>query len=398
MSAIRECILPFDYLGKIKIQCDGNGVCDNTTTTVYENAVYNFKCLCIPGWVGRSDWIDTTGIDCQINYLAIRILWAVNMFIVLVVLLRIIHLSRFVRQKYLELAAQKRSKGMDYHIYDNKGYFTTLVVLFVWAPSHIILGIVKLYDPSMRVAIDVLPTVFWYLSRTGFYLSAQIFQPSLLQNLLKGTKEAEHLVKTNYIITWSMTIGMVLIPFICLPVMATQGRNLYISSICVAIFFAGQSIILLFYVFNAFKTKTKIGNILQKSYEVSHDTKTLDIKHNLENIQKEVMRQAFIQGCLYGAFAIVPYMWNKHDYILPLSHITIPIVCLRTITAVSGTKTSESNRRETNMQGPSTDKPSTRGSVPDGKKDVGVQATIPEEKNEEKVAIIKMDAVVTPEN
>lgn len=59
------------------------------------------------------------------------------------------------------------------------------------------------------------------------------------------------------------------------------------------------------------------------------------------------MRQTIPQTFIYIAFGVMPFLWNMHDYFLPISWFAIPIMIHKTVKAVSQGRTKQ--RRDTNL-------------------------------------------------
>ena len=62
-------------------ECNGNGVCVNETTAQYPDRLG--RCECDEGYTGLGDFIDGTGLACNINVNIISYLWLVLSFIYL---------------------------------------------------------------------------------------------------------------------------------------------------------------------------------------------------------------------------------------------------------------------------------------------------------------------------
>jgi hypothetical protein len=71
---------------------------------------------------------------------------------------------------------------------------------------------------------------------------------------------------------------------------------------------------------------------------------TLTLISHLKNVQGEAARQAIGQLFPYFILFIFPMMWTKHDYMLPLTWMVVPILGFKiTLTVDSKMKSSGSN-------------------------------------------------------
>jgi hypothetical protein len=83
------------------------------------------------------------------------------------------------------------------------------------------------------------------------------------------------------------------------------------------------------YAFQARVVQAKITIALGQSYSVNQQHKTKLMRDKLTDTQKEAQRQGFTQAALYALFGLWPFMWNKHDYTLPIIWLSLPIIALR---------------------------------------------------------------------
>lgn len=316
-----------------------NGVCNVTADPEVLNT-----CVCEPGWTGQSDWVNMEGIDCQVNILAVQILWIINLAVS--VLSAAASAPKLLKlfQKHQRVKKSMSSAGKVYTIRDNKGSFALLIFYLFCFPFQIALGVWKLVDPTIKIAIDVVPTILWFVTRSGFYISAGVFQPSLLASVMRGTRAAEIIIQRNNRFGFYVSLGSVLVTLFAVPNVVTGGRDFLLAEATIVAYFLGQALVLFCLALQAQLLKRKITHILDESHKTNANEKTLEIKDRLNSVQHSAERATLVQFMVYLCFGIIPFMWNKHDYLLPITWLTLPLIGRRATNAVSEGKTKTSRR------------------------------------------------------
>jgi len=158
----------FDPVTSVGPVCSGNGVCGNTTLFP-TRAV----CTCNEGWQGESDFQVTNSLlDCQINVVAIKVLWAVCLFIhLLVFLFSHFPKSKWLWKKHQAIVQRNKAAGKTYRLWDNKGLISLVPYLTIGWWSQTIFSIIKLVDQDLKIGSSVLVTVLYLCWRTTFFFA-----------------------------------------------------------------------------------------------------------------------------------------------------------------------------------------------------------------------------------
>mmetsp|Transcript_8308 Transcript_8308/g.9434 ORF Transcript_8308/g.9434 Transcript_8308/m.9434 type:complete len:213 (+) Transcript_8308:40-678(+) len=77
----------------------------------------------------------------------------------------------------------------------------------------------------------------------------------------------------------------------------------------------------------------KAGRMFEASYAVSQDERIKQMKEKIGDMNKSAAKQSLIQVSFYMMFLVNPFMWNLHDYFLPISWISFIILGKKMMTA-----------------------------------------------------------------
>ncbi|GBG27974.1 Hypothetical Protein FCC1311_041972 [Hondaea fermentalgiana] len=295
-------------------------------------------CVCEDGWTGLSDFITTEGIACDINNVAIKALWAINLLILFVCVFHVRDDIKQKRAQHIDLVKQKELSGKKYTVYDNKGYAAILAWLAFCLPGSFAMGILKLVTNDQRVGQTWAMTVFFFVAKLGFYLSAFLYQPQLLATILKGSRSQAALVHSSRIwgfcnMLLSMTLG--LLPFVTL--LASETYRDETAQLIYILYMAGSVLSMLVFGVQALVIQIQFNKIM--GGEMASKSKRADeIKQKLSSFQRGTYTQATVQGLIYGIFLFVPALWNKHDYFLPISWISFHLLFRKMATSTITTK------------------------------------------------------------
>jgi hypothetical protein len=92
--------------------------------------------------------------------------------------------------------------------------------------------------------------------------------------------------------------------------------------------------------------RSKVVKELTKSHSMTGRPETLILRERLSDVQGEIVRQACTQMLPYLVLFVVPMLWTKHDYALPLTWLAVPIIGFKVAkSADSRMKTSTSTSR-----------------------------------------------------
>jgi len=303
-------VIPYYFDQNTFSACSNAGQCVNST------------CVCNTGYTGRSDLLNFEGKDCQINELAITILWAFNVAWSFFFYIRSLPRIRLRVNQYLATRKLRIDQGLKYPIYKNRGVIATLVGATLGIPSVIAFGILKLVVPELRIGLDFAPTLLHALARTGFYVAVYFFQPSLFSTLLQSKKykaKARNLILINEWGTLFVCSVSVLLGF-------TPFATLYASDngtgdVAIAVWFVlqmGTVLMLVCLCVQAVYLYRKVKKVLAASYSAVQSKRVLKIKNALLGMQLSAGIQALCQGIVYSALCFWTFMYGKYDYYLPI--------------------------------------------------------------------------------
>lgn len=319
-TASSTCDFDFEIGGynNFRGTCSGHGECINNT------------CVCEDGFTGLSDWLNTENLDCQINIKIYKAFWGLNAAFAVLFQFKTFPKMKLRYDEFREKQKAIQASGKSISIRQNRGLVAILFYEFWVFPALLICAAVKIAKDDERVGITPLITVLFAMVKIGFYFGvAYMFQPSLIRTLLqsgslKRNKKIQRLILLSDAFArlnlfFSVTFSFV--PFITLFNSEELDRPAEIAWI---IYFGGSIVSLLFYFAQAVYLKSKIVKVLDSIQQ--NNSQVAETKKKLVKIQKTVMFQSLFQSCLYSLFLFWPYLWNKHDYFLPLSWLAFILI------------------------------------------------------------------------
>uniref|UniRef100_A0A6S8F1N7 Epidermal growth factor-like domain-containing protein n=1 Tax=Aplanochytrium stocchinoi TaxID=215587 RepID=A0A6S8F1N7_9STRA len=319
-----SCVVEFETLtyDNFRGVCSGHGECSNVTNL----------CTCEDGYTGRSDWLNTEGLDCQLNKTLVLVFWGINaVFGILYqfkTLPKMLERYREFREKQKAFAAQ----GKPIAIHQNRGLIAILFYEFWVLPGLIICAITKFSLPDERVGITPFFTFLFSFVKIGFYWGvAYMFQPSLIKTLLqsgslKRNKKVQRLILVSDAFARINCTASVLLSLTPWITVANGGELNGTAEAAWVIYFAGSIISLMTYNVQSFYLKSKIKAVLSTIVSSNKSSGIAQTQAKLIKMQKTIIGQTLFQSCLYGMFLFWPYLWNKHDYFLPLSWLAFIVI------------------------------------------------------------------------
>ena len=336
--------------------CSGQGECLNGTSG-------NLFCKCKEGWTGRSDWVNTEGEDCHINVAAIQILWGINMASILFAYART---GPLVYSRWRSLSRRKAAKNIH-----GGGKNLTLAVrsmngligfYCICMPLLFVIGLVRIIDDNERVGVTVLITTLFLLVKIAFYVSAFLYQPAQLAIFIKSSlKGVSHDLEVVLKIS---NIGGGVFAFISIGLsFIVIGPMIYpeASSTFYAGYIGGLGLSFVWYGLQAQAIKWRAHALLtamgSKGDNATSNDLAQAVRARVYKIENEVIGQTVIQLFLFMATVSIAFLYNKHDYYLPvvwLAMITLPYKAART--HISDHDSSEGKRksRHTRISGTKT--------------------------------------------
>jgi len=324
--------------------CSGNGFCNNS------------KCICDKGWTGLSDFVNTEGLDCQIYDPAVRGLWAFDILLASIVLVKSASRVKARWENFLAGRRMARERGRHYTILENKPLIASIFYWFVLFPCLILFAIVRITKSDERVGVTFGVTFFFLMCKFGFYMAGFYFYTSLFEAVLKGAiirqsgLRTDSLIKANYMFAALgavISISAGILPFISLGLNDFKSSQAIWVSYLIFLFLS-----LVWYTAQGVYIRLKVKEVFGLSYKLSKNQTLKEIQNKLEDMQKALIIQASVQMIFFLCFFMVPFLWNKHDYFLPMSWITYVVLGKKLAFTVVDAKGSSELSKSTKMVGP----------------------------------------------
>ncbi len=327
MSNIVNC---FDVTGG---ECSGHGKCIGNNNNSNPSQGEVSSCLCDDGWSSKCDFIETYNKQCPLNLLSIRILWGLNLLLIIFVMTESFEVFLFRTVNYLKL---RKERGIG--IQQNKGLFAVYIYVIISLPAHICLSILKLINPDLHVGFDILTSIFFFLGNVGFYASTSVYQTALFASTFKKEeiKKVQGLHLYNGIVWLSQMIGA-LVGFIPLALALERVNDVGTQQSFIISYFVLRS---LSFLGNGLTTGIMVKQItvvLDKSAKTNevNSSKLLELKAKFIDVQSSAFKIATLLGIFFLLCACWSYMWTKHDYMLPLVWIFMPFLQRKVVNAVN---------------------------------------------------------------
>lgn len=156
---------PFDWAMAPAELPDG---CSDHGTCILET------CFCDDGFSGRSDFVNTEGVDCQINLQAIRIIWGISLATSCVYIAQSVPRIKLRFQQALVTKAAKEAQGKKYSWTANRGLMAMLWWSALVVPALLIYPILKIVrTDEEHVARTFWATYFFATGKVGFYTAGE---------------------------------------------------------------------------------------------------------------------------------------------------------------------------------------------------------------------------------
>ena len=337
-----ECTL-IDYTAFPPLEnfaaCSAQGSCVNGT------------CRCLDFWTGRSDFLNTEGRDCQVNEIAIIVLWSLNIAQALYSAYTSAPYVKVRYEGYSERKERMRQRGRKEQLRKNRGLLASLLLLFGGFPVMIASGLLRIAKPDERVGVTFGLTLMFFLVKMVFYTANWLYSPALLTSLLKGTNYRKdrmaQLVRINEV--GSTLVAILSVTFGAVPFAAylADGELGYSEQAAYMAYFIGMDITMTAYFVLFTFMRINCVAVLDESIKVTGNRETRILRDKLLTMMKSGQVQAGAQLLIYSLFLFWPYMWNKHDYFLPVSWLAFNKLgreCCQTTIKDSGSRSKRSKR------------------------------------------------------
>jgi len=130
-------------------------------------------------------------------------------------------------------------------------------------------------------------------------------------------------------VTWAISIT-VIIPL----VVTVDPLNPFVGVVSIAVFFNITAVAMLVLALQATYVEFKIEAVLQRAYKVSEDKRGQKVILKLREIQTQMRVTGYAQFVIYGIFGCFPYLWNKHDYMLPFAWAAVSLTIGKVIVSL----------------------------------------------------------------
>ncbi|KAH9246207.1 hypothetical protein BASA81_016241 [Batrachochytrium salamandrivorans] len=303
--------------------CAGHGQClplDNTSGL--------FACECEDGWFGGSDFQVTSSLtDCHIPTTAIVVFWAIYLVVHVVVGLTYIPRLRHLFNKHQSMADSARTKGRVYTVFHNKPLVSLVPYFLVGYPMQFAFAVYKLANIRTYLAQDAVLTATYIVWRFTFFFATSMLQSNFLASLLTNERKMQHVIRKNFFVARLHFVCMQLLSVcIVLPMVLPQSIfNPVVGMANVSVFLLCTSVGMLLIALHASYVKSQVLSILAKSFAITHDVRTRKLSDRFTKFQTHNMRTAYSQFGIYGVFGAFPYMWNKHEWLVPVAWIAVVV-------------------------------------------------------------------------
>lgn len=282
-------------------------------------------CTCANGSTGRSEWIDAVGALCQVNEGAVRALWILNMVYWTIAVF--VGIPQF-RQLYQRFIKNRKLSSLP------PVALAILTMFLVTMPCVFVVGFVRIFIKDTRITLTPESTVPWFIGRTAFYLALGIHQPALLEKALVAESSTTGVVRFY---TWQarmLCFITALNGFLFIPVYVTGGSDVVLARICFGIFLGIHTFCTAGILLSTVIIDDKLGKVLEKSYHETQSEAILILKEKLHQVQKTAKINGIMQCSLYFFWFVIPPLWVAHDYILPITWLSMPGVAFATLQSV----------------------------------------------------------------
>ena len=299
--------------------CSGRGNCSASG-----------ECVCEAGWTGLSDVVNTSGLDCQIHDLTVRLLWAASLLACLV--LTALGMPKF-RQRYADHMRNVKDKAainIQLRLVDNRGLLAELAYLLVTVPGLVAMAVTRIAFPEQRIGVTYAMTLLFVVTRSGFYCMVWLYQPALLATLLRGKRGRNMrwlvaLADKSIMLYSGFSVLVSAMPL----VLVALGGDLGAGPTALAVWYVFTGGIALSLVCNvavAWYIKQKVMRQLDQSYSVQASPRILELRGTLVRAENTVIFHASVNLVIYVAFCFWPFLYNRFDYWLPVSLLSYSLV------------------------------------------------------------------------
>lgn len=327
--------------------CSGNGNC----TSELDDGEVKFACECDEYWTGLSDFVNTEGVDCQVFEPAILGLWSLNILLALNFARRSIPRINTRWKAYKVTRDTQLARGKKYGIKNNRALIANFIFILVNVPGIILFAIIRMAKPDERIGVTVLITIVFCIVKVSFYASSWFFQPALFGTVLKGSGKSglkaigiKPLIKLNDRLSLAQAVisaGGGFLPFFSIGASSEDAQVIWF------IYCMLTALGLVWLFLQSYYVKVKAIEVLDQSYSISKNEKTKKMRKRIVDMQNSALVNAPIQFMIYIVWGFYAFLWNKHDYLLPISWVSMLLMGKKmAFTAVRDSRTTSKGGSE----------------------------------------------------
>ncbi|KAH9249566.1 hypothetical protein BASA81_012739 [Batrachochytrium salamandrivorans] len=310
-------IYPVNIVGPA---CSGNGAC------VFSPEFNRGVCQCFPGWHGESDIQVTTSLtDCHIHATALLSLWVIYLVVQILFGIKFLPKIQWLLRRHHEQVVRNKEKGKTYSFYQNKPLMAWMPYFALGYPAQLVYTITEIASTTdTNLGRTPLLTSTYIIWRVTFYVALFGFQSNFLASLLKAEHSLDGVIRNNFIMSYSVLLCICAVSVcIVIPhVVPFDQFDPYLAN--VAIFFGACSLCFLFVVGQTVYIRRKVIKILDRVQHIGGgDSKSQRLRDKIIKFQLLSRNTAALQFLIYGVFCVFPYMWNKHDWLMPFSWLAV---------------------------------------------------------------------------
>jgi hypothetical protein len=336
---------PFDSLYTFSSDlcgCNGNG--DATLCALQE------FCACNAGWSGRADF-SAGGYSCHVFEPAIVSLWA--LVLASVVLTYVVCGRRMyeLSMRFLATRQRVRAKGKPYSLRNNRSLGLFLATL----PAILATAIIRLADPGQRIALSWLMSTAWFLSLSSYYLATHKYNTALATSALKAEQASGNLVARYRWMGRGFCFAQTCSLALAVPVYVDGGFTQSLSRGLMTSYLAWVAVVMFAFTFFLRVVKNHIRAVLATAAE------NASLRDRMTLVYDTCIAAALFQALAFFLMAVIPVLWTAHDYILPITFLSIPYVTWRFVNSIympqslvakdgKSNITNASNRMDNNSQ------------------------------------------------
>ncbi|CAK9106449.1 Hypothetical protein SCF082_LOCUS49578 [Durusdinium trenchii] len=296
-------------------ECSGHGSCVNGT------------CICDAGWTGKSDLIDTEGLDCQIHEQGLKIAWGVTSFVIgLMVLISLPKLAQRW-EDFVATQRRKRAQKHDFRIYHSPIMLSNLCFYVVALPWGTAFVATRIAFPSWRVGTDMAPTLFLFMASAGFFCALFFFQTFLLHTFLTSSSSLRVLVPLSYAFAsynLLLSCACAAAPFV--PTVFGASPSQPAAKIAFVTYYFGFAVAFIGFVLQAVYILGRAKSILGITDPKAQSRHLIKVRDAVTSVQRHTIVSGVVLGSLYLVFVGWAFLWNKTDYLLPAAFLVANIV------------------------------------------------------------------------